>query len=145
MSELTNEKKRALAERMFIHDGMTCKAIAGDLDVSEQTLSRWRKGREGEKDWDLRRSQHLAAPHVLRELLLKELQVVAEGNKSNIDADALIKISKVIEALSDKVSVQLVLSVFKEFDNWMVQQDPKAAISFLPWHKQFLLYKASIE
>ncbi|MBL7868874.1 MAG: hypothetical protein JNM71_12740 [Flavobacterium lindanitolerans] len=145
MSELSNEKKRALAERMFINDGMTCKEIAVQIDTSEQTLSRWRKGRTGEKDWDSRRAEVLSAPHKIKEILLKELQLVAEGQKPNVDADALAKISKVLETVSGKVSVQAVLSVFQEFDNWMASQEPETAVSFLEWHKKFIIHKASIE
>lgn len=142
---LTNQAKKVMAERMFVEDGMTAKAIAEQLDVSEQTLSKWRKGKEGEKSWDDKRAEMLASPHKIKEILLKELILVAGGEKSKIDADALAKINKVIESLSDKISVQVVFSVFKEFDNWMADQDPKTAVQFTEWHKQFLLYKINLE
>ena len=145
MSKLTNEKKRGLAERMFIDDGMTAKAIAAELETTEQTLTRWRKGRTGEKNWDIRRAELLAAPHKIKEILTKELQNIAEGNKPAIDADALSKVGKVLEGISGKVSTQIVLSVFKEFDNWMAEQEAETAIVFLDWHKKFILYKASLE
>ncbi len=145
MKGLTNQKKRALAERMFIEEGMTAKAIAYKLDVSEVTVSRWRKGRNGEKSWDLRRAEVLSAPHKIKELLVEQLEKIAKGEKATIDADALAKISKVLETVSGKISVQVVLSVFKEFDNWMASQDPEMAVKFLEWHKQFILYKASVE
>lgn len=142
---LTNQAKKVMAERMFVEDGMTCKAISEQLEVSEQTLSKWRKGKEGEKSWDDKRAEMLASPHKIKEILLKELILVAGGGKSLVDADALAKINKVIETLSDKISVQVVFSVFKEFDNWMADQDPKTAILFTEWHKQFLLYKINLE
>lgn len=142
---LTNQAKKVMAERMFVEDGMTAKAIAEQLEVSEQTLSKWRKGKEGEKSWDDKRAEMLASPHKIKEILLKELILVAGGGKSLVDADALAKINKVIESLSDKISVQVVFSVFKEFDNWMADQDPKTAILFTEWHKQFLLYKINLE
>lgn len=146
MSKLfTNQAKKVMAERMFVEDGMTCKAISEQLDVSEQTLSKWRKGKEGEKSWDDKRAEMLASPHKIKEILLKELILVASGGKSLVDADALAKINKVIETLSDKISVQIVFSVFKEFDNWMAEQDPKTAVEFTGWHKQFLLYKINLE
>ena len=142
---LTNQAKKVMAERMFVEDGMTAKSIAEQLDVSEQTLSKWRKGKEGEKTWDDKRAEMLASPHKIREILLKELILVSEGKPSKVDADALAKINKVIESLSDKISAQVVFSVFKEFDNWMADQDPKTAILFTEWHKQFLRYKINLE
>lgn len=144
-SLLTNQAKKVMAERMFVEDGMTAKAISEQLDVSEQTLSKWRKGKEGEKAWDDKRAEMLASPHKIREILIRELMVVAGGAKSLVDADALAKINKVIETLSDKISTQVVFSVFKEFDNWMADQDPKTAILFTEYHKQFILYKINQE
>lgn len=142
---LTNQAKKVMAERMFVEDGMTAKAIAEMLEVSEQTLSKWRKGKEGEKSWDDKRAEMLASPHKIREILIRELMVVAGGEKSLVDADALAKINKVIETLSDRISTQIVFSVFKEFDNWMADQDAKTAVLFTEYHKQFILYKINQE
>ena len=142
---LTNQAKKVMAERMFVEDGMTAKAIAEQLDVSEQTLSKWRKGKEGEKSWDDKRAQMLASPHKIKEILFKELMLVKRKKKSAVDADALAKINKVIETLSDSTSVQIVFSVFKEFDNWMADQDPKTAVLFTEYHKQFILFKINQE
>lgn len=136
-----NNGKKTLAERMFVEDGMTAKAISEILDVSQVTLSKWRNA----GDWDRKRAEMLAAPHKLRELLMKQLKTIAEGGKSTIDADALAKINKVIENISGKLSTQVVFSVFKEFDNWMADQDPKTAVLFTQYHKQFLLFKINQE
>ncbi len=130
---------------MIVEDGMSGKDVANQLDVSEQTITAWRKGRPGEKSWDDKRAEMLAAPHKIREVLMKELKTIAEGGKSGIDADALAKINKVIESVSERISVQVVFSVFKEFDNWMAEQDPKTAVQFTEYHKQFLLHKINQE
>lgn len=134
------ENQRKIAEGMFIEQGMTCKAISELIDVSEKTLSKWRT----ENAWDIRRDEALAAPHKIREILLKELSVVAGGNTSSIDADALAKISKVLDSLTDKISPQTVISVLKAFDNWMAEHEPKTAILFLDWHKRFIQHIISL-
>lgn len=141
MAGISNKKKKELAERMFIDQGMSGIAISEEIEISTKTISKWRK--DGE--WDSRRTQTLSAPHKIKELLLEELNKVASGEKSTIDADALAKISKVIDTLTDKVSVQVVLTVFKEFDSWMVDQEPEMAVKFLEFHKSFILHKASQE
>ncbi len=143
MARLSNNKKRELAERMFINDGMSGKAIAESLNVAENTVSRWRN--DEKPSWDDRRARVLAAPHKIKEILLKELNSIASGEKPKINADALSKVARVIDTISGKVSVQLVVSVFMEFDNWMAEQEPETAIAFTKWHKQFILHKASIE
>jgi hypothetical protein len=136
-----NQAKKLLAERLFVEEGLTAKAIAEHIDISEQSISKWRN----DGKWDDSRAELLASPHKIREILMKELMKVSGGEKSLIDADALAKINKVIETLSDKISVQVVFSVFKEFDNWMADQDAKLAVDFTEWHKQFLLYKINLE
>jgi transposase len=141
MAGLSNKKKQELAERMFIEEGMSGKAIASELEVSEVTISAWRK----KGNWDDRRSQVLSAPHKIKEILLRELNNVASGLKPSIDADALAKISRVVEAVSSKTSTQIVITVFKEFDNWMAEQDPEMAVKFTEFHKSFILYKAQLE
>ena len=75
MAGLSNKKKQELAERMFIEEGMIGKAIASELEVSEVTISAWRK----KGNWDERRTQVLSAPHKIKEILLKELTNVASG------------------------------------------------------------------
>jgi hypothetical protein len=139
--QITNQAKKVMAERMFVEDGMTAKAISEMLDVSQVTLSKWRN----DGDWEKKRAEMLAAPHKLREILMKELKTIAEGGISIVDADALAKVNKVIESISDRISVQIVFSVFKEFDNWMADNDPKTAVLFTEYHKQFLLHKINQE
>ena len=138
---INNKAKKELAEKLFIEDGLTAKEISPLVGVSEQTLSRWRK----EGNWDNKRNEFLAAPDKIKEVLMKELKSIASGENSTIDADALAKVSKVIETLSSRTSVQVIFSVFKEFDNWMADQEPRLAIEFTEWHKRFLQYRINQE
>lgn len=141
-----NDQIRAMAERMFVEDGMTAKAIASATEKTEQTIGRWRKGiGENPISWDDKRKEFLAAPHNIKKILMDELTKVAEGKDPEINVKAIADITKVIDSLSDKVSIQIVYTVFKEFDNWVAEQDPDIAISFLEWHKLFLLHKAQQE
>ena len=50
-----------------------------------------------------------------------------------------------IETLSSRTYVQVIFSVFKEFDNWMADQEPRLAIEFTDWHKRFLQYRINQE
>ncbi|MEG0189178.1 MAG: phage terminase small subunit-related protein, partial [Algoriella sp.] len=134
---INNKAKKELAEKLFIEDGLTAKDISSMIGISEQTLSRWRK----EGNWENKRNEFLAAPHKIKEVLMKELKSIATGEGSTIDADALAKVSKVIESLSSRTSVQVIFSVLKEFDNWMSDQEPKMAIAFLEWHRRFLQHR----
>lgn len=136
-----NNFKKETAEKLFVEDGLTAKEISTIVGISVQTLSKWKK----EGNWENKRNELLAAPHKIKEFLMEELKNIASGLESKIDADALAKVSKVIETLSSRTSVQVIFSVFKEFDNWMADQEPHLAIQFIEWHKRFLQYRINQE
>ncbi|HAP94549.1 MAG TPA: hypothetical protein DCP54_02115, partial [Chryseobacterium sp.] len=114
---VNNEPVRALAEKMFVEEGMTAKAIAETIDVTEQTIGRWRKGIQGDISWDEKRTQFLSAPNNIKKVLMTELKDLSEGKDASIDVKAISAVTKAIELLSDKVSAQIVMAVFKEFDS----------------------------
>ncbi|WP_187477840.1 hypothetical protein [Amniculibacterium sp. G2-70] len=142
---VNNEPLRAMAERMFVEEGMTAKSIALAIDVTEQTVGRWRKGIQGDISWDDKKTEFLSAPHNIKKVLMNELNHLSKGGDATIDVKAIKEVSNVISTLSDKVSTQITFSVFREFDNWMATQDPEKAIEFLDWHRTFLLHKAQAE
>ena len=142
MAEIGNDKKREIAEDMYIRLGLTGREIAENLGVTEQTVSRWKKGREGEKSWDDRKTE---APLKIKELLLKEAEKLAKGEESLVKADQLSKIMAAIDQLDKKINVRTVMDVFREFDIWMSEQEPATAIQFTRWHKLFLQYRVSLE
>ncbi|MEI7486859.1 MAG: helix-turn-helix domain-containing protein [Chryseobacterium sp.] len=142
---VNNEPLRAMAERMFVEEGMTAKSIAATLDITEQTVGRWRKGIQNDISWDDKRTQFLSTPHNIKKILMNELNHLSKGGEATIDVKAIADVNKVISTLSDKVSLQIAYTVFKETDNWIAQQDPEAAIQTSEWHKLFLLHKAQSE
>lgn len=142
---VNNEPLRAMAERMFVEEGMTAKSIAAALDMTEQTIGRWRKGIQGDISWDDKKAEFLSAPHNIKKVLMNELNHLSKGGDATIDVKAIKEVSNVISTLSEKVSAQIVFTVLREFDNWMAIQDPEKAIEFLEWHRTFLLYKAQNE
>jgi len=136
---------KILAERMFVEEGMTAKAISEALGITEKTIGRWRKGVNGEPSWDDKRNKFLATPYNIKKLLSNELSNLVKGEKASLEMKAINDAIKAIQAMSDETSTQVVFTVFREFDNWMAEQDPDVAAQFLQWHKLFLLHKAQQE
>lgn len=132
--KVPRHKLYAAAETLFIDNGMSCKEISTQLDVPEATLSRWRKM----MDWDVRRDQMATAPTIIRQKLTDEIKRISEGNKPSIDADALSKAAKALQHFSGTTSLPVVISVFKDFDNYMARIDPEMAIAFTRYHKQYI-------
>lgn len=132
--KIPRHKLYATAETLFIDNGMTCIDISARLDIPEQTLSRWRKTME----WDKRRSQLAVAPNVIRQKLTDEIKRISEGHDPSIDADALSKAAKALQYFNGTISLPVIVSVFKDFDNYMASVDPKTAVLFTRFHKQYI-------
>lgn len=145
MAEISNDKKREIAEDMYIRLGLTGREIAENLGVTEQTVSRWKKGREGEPSWDERKNETQLTPLKIKELLMGEAYKVAKGETSTINSDQISKLMAAIDRLDKKINVRTVMDVFREFDNWMAEQEPAVAIQFTRFHKLFLQYRISLE
>lgn len=134
------EKEQGIAADLFIEQGWTAKAIAEFLNVQETTVGKWRDAGK----WDAMREENLSSPAKIKQIIRKEIVKVAGGEKSTVDADALSKLAKVYEAVEDRISVNVMFSIFKMFDNWMADQDPRLAVDFLKFHKLFLQHQVSI-
>ncbi len=139
MKRIPKHKLYQDAEHMFVESGYNCVAIAEILTISEITLSKWRN----DQGWDRKREEVLASPYKIRELLMRELASIAEGNKAKINADSLSKIQRVFLSFEkSSTSIPVILSVFKGFDNWMADNDPQTAVLFTEWHKKYLHFIA---
>lgn len=138
---INNSVLHSLAERMFVEEGMTAKAIASAIDMSEQTIGRWRKAGE----WDRKRERFLQAPQNIKKAIDTEVSRLTQGYEPSLDMKAIKSAIDASKAIATELSTQVVYSVFKEFDNWVASQDPEQAIKFLEWHKLFLLHKAQQE
>lgn len=134
--QLKRDALQRQAEMMFIELGHNAKAIAEALDLNEKTVGAWRK----KDNWDVRRDELFAAPHKLRELLLKEMRSIADGNDPSFNTDALSKINKVFEGFGDKINPQIAMTIVKLLDDFLADRVPELANANLEWHKKFILY-----
>lgn len=133
-------RERLLAEQMFVSYQMTAKAIAETLDLQEKTVGKWRD----EDGWDKKRDEFFANPVKIRQVLLSELFSVASGEPAAIDADALSKITKALDTLSDKISPEVVVGVMQMLDNFLAEYNPQLAVDCLDPHKAFIHHIISI-
>jgi|SRR5690606_4341625 len=139
----SNERKRAYAERLYIEDGWTAKSIATTVGVSENTVGAWIK----KYKWKEKKEELNAAPHRVKKKILEEIQSVLDGGQSSFNADTLSKLTRAFERLNQQVSTQVVISVFKEYDNWLAGQDIQqdSLSEQLDLHKQFLQHRIESE
>lgn len=136
-----NDKLRQWAAHLYITEGYTQKGISEHIGISQVTIGKWK---EADK-WEEERNAILASPRKIKAVLLQELQKITNGEGSDIDADALSKVSKVIRELDGKISIELIHAVFKELDTWLSEEDPQQAVIALKYHKKFLIHKINAD
>ncbi|MFV0506794.1 MAG: DUF1804 family protein [Bacteroidales bacterium] len=150
---MTNKKRSAnnsqlhtLAEKMYVEECLSAKAIAESLSISAQTVGRWKAKKDSNSEnWDDKRARFKREPYNIRKLINEELARLTRGEEQTLDMKAINEAIKAQEAISKGVSCEAVYTVFREFDVWMSQHDAELAVKFTEWHKQFLILKAQEE
>jgi transposase len=144
MSELSNAKKKQLAEQLYVYDDLSQKEIAEYLGTTQKTISDWKtKGK-----WDeMKSAQTLTRDEIIKNLYHQALKIqeVVKGEDRMMtpaEVDMIMKISASIEKLDKKINLQVIIPVFKEFGKWLVEINPELAKSILPYQKQFIYLKA---
>lgn len=145
MPKINYTQIREICEDLFIRNNVTAKELCEKFEVSEQTLSKWKKGREGERSWDERKRMLQFTPVKLKELLMEEAQNIAEGKPVKFNAGEMSKIMKSIEQVDKRINPRIVFDVLRELDNFISQSDAAFATQCTEFHKNFLLYKISLE
>lgn len=141
-----NSQLRTLAEKMYVEEYMTAKAISETLGVAPQTIGRWKQGiGDNGEDWDIKRERFKREPYNIRKLINDEVARLARGEESTLDMKALNEAIKAQTAISNRISAEVVFTVLREFDNWMSGQNPEQAVMITEMHKQFLIHKVQEE
>src|SRR5262245_45084704 len=107
MAAKPKDKLRDLAAFLYCEQGLTLTAISERLDLPMKTLSKWKnKHLKGELPWDERKRINLSAPHTMKEMIMVEMEKIIGGEKSTVDADALVKLANTLERLEKKINPQ---------------------------------------
>jgi hypothetical protein len=134
------DELRDHAAWLYITQKLSLTDIKTRINIPLKTLSIWKKGRKGEVDWDTRRRQMVSTPVSIKETLMVEMEKVARGEKSEIDADQLVKIASSMQKIDKQLSVQVITSVLMQYESWIAKDYPEEAVRCLPFHKKFILH-----
>lgn len=129
-------KEREAAQQFFIEMFWDARTIAEHLNVEEKTIGKWRK----KYNWDKLREDTINNPVKMRSLIAQQMMLIVQGQPSSIDADALSKMFKVYEGISDKINPGIVAAVIKLYDEFLLQENKELAAANLAYNKKFLLH-----
>lgn len=129
-------KEKEAAEQLFIENFWDAKTIAEKLGLQESTVGRWRE----KGGWDVKRNNTMNNPVRMRKLIADQMMLILKGEKPNIDADALSKMFKVYEGISDKINPGIVAAILKLQDEFLLNEDHEYAVKHLEWNKKFLIH-----
>lgn len=129
-------KEREAAQNFFVENFWDAKTIANWLGLQETTVGKWR----AKYNWDKLREDTMNNPLKMKRLIGSQMMLIAQGMPAQIDADALSKMYKVYEGISDKINPGIVAAVVKLQDEFIVNIDPQFGIKLLEYNKKFLIH-----
>jgi len=129
-------KERETAKNLFVENFWNANDIADFLNIEPSTVGRWR--RHGK--WDQEREDTINNPIKMKRLIAKQMMLIVQGQPCELDADALSKMYKVYEGVSDKINPGIVAAVIKLQDEFLVKLNPQLALQVLEYNKKFLIH-----
>jgi len=131
--ELSRDRKREIAFDLYMNTDKTQKEICEIVGWTEKTFT----DNKEKGEWEaLKGATTITAANIIKKLYLK-LEVLVDAEK--IDADALIKVTKSIEFLSNKkVTVSHHINCAKEFTTWLFAKKPELAKDVNRFQRDFI-------
>jgi len=130
---LNQKQKQDKALEMYLNTDLSQKDICEIIGWTEATFTK-NKERHG---WDsLKGASTITSANIIKKLYIR-LEDAVDADK--LDSDALIKITKSIEYLSNKkVTVSHHINCAKEFTIWLFAKKPELAKDLNKYQKDFI-------
>ena len=133
---------RLKAEQYYIENmEATQQEVAELYSVRPATIGEWVK----KYDWEEKRLNFHASPTIIKQKLQQEALNLISGGEATFSADSIAKIMAAIDKLDKRADPIVVQAILKDLDNFISEIDPAFAIQCLPFHKQFLKHRISLE
>ena len=145
---MNSSQKKSLAERLYVFTDADQKDIAEQVGTTQQTITRWK----AQGGWEERKAaETLTKSSIIKNyyaLILDWQEVIKKEARmpTASEVDAQHKIASAIEKLNNnKIVLPQIITVFKEYDKWLVQTNPELAKQNTEFQKKFIHMKAASE
>ncbi len=132
------------ARIMYLHSSLNQKAIAIELNISEQTMSAW----VNDNHWAELKTNLAVSQDELIARLERLLQKTLEQNErylddddpeTNPDNDGVVKLAKSLEYLKKIAGPSQIYQAGIEFLGWLKKENPELAAVVAPLFKKFTM------
>lgn len=142
--------KREMARIMYLHSNLNQKAIAVEVDVSEQTMTAW----VNDNNWrDLKKTLSVSQEDIigrLERLLQSKIEegerfMADEDPETNPDNDGIVKLAKALDYLKKMAGPSQMYQTGIAFLSWLQRENAELAKLVGPLFKKFiqsLVYKS---
>jgi len=132
--KLSSVDKKAVAHDLYFNTDKTRAEICAVAGIAERTFTRWK--REGMWE-ELKGATAITAQSIISNVYRKMHELaMADGD---IKADALAKLARVVETISDKkYTVSQMFNVFRAFTDWLFPKDLEAAKTLNRYMREFV-------
>ncbi|MGJ1352382.1 hypothetical protein ACR79P_08445 [Sphingobacterium spiritivorum] len=132
--KLSNDDKKEIAFDLFMSTDKTQNEICEIVGVAPKTFTRWKQNGL----WDELKGATAITSHKIITNIYKAMHDMTLEGK-DIKADALAKLARVVEVISDKkYTISQMFNVFKAFTNYVFPKDPETAKLINRYMKEFV-------
>jgi transposase len=151
---MAQTEKREEAERLYVRQGMSCPAIAEQLEANVGTVYRWKEdaAEKGEAlDWDVQRRIYNMSPKELKAIYAESVKAWILQIKAHPE---LLSDPKIADAISKHISVMqkldtrgqylgVAIDLIKVINVWLAEHEPELKTKMEPhWDQIYEALKA---
>jgi transposase-like protein len=148
--------KREEAERLYVRQGISCSAIAEQLEVNAGTVYRWKEdaAEKGEAlDWDVQRRIYNMSPRELMAIYAETVKAWIIKIKASPEmlsdpkiADAIAKHISVMQKLDTRGQYMgVAIDLIKTSNAWLAEHEPELKAKMEPcWDQIYEAIKLDI-
>jgi len=111
---MRKKKEFALAEKMYVENGMSAKQIADELSLSPNTVGKW----VNDNLWKHTREMLNMSPTELKKQLLSQIQKSLNGQKLDVVPDQLIKLISGLKHIQTQLTPELAHDFLRDYTSF---------------------------
>lgn len=134
------DAKKEQAQELYVFTDMAQNEIAEQLGITTKTISVWK--REGKWE-EIKAARTVTKNQIIQNTYLQIASIYKKAKEEDrnvtvAETDQLIKLGKLIEAIDKKLSLSVIIQVFKELTGFIMNIDVDFAKELNKYQQEFI-------